>query len=95
MADKIVIGELDIDVTASVQESKKLKEEIITLKDRLKELKETQGETSDEYIKSSAQLKCLQKELKSHELIYNKINYVKLTVDNLKLMSKSLIYEFT
>lgn len=74
MADeKIVIAELDINLDESIKESKRLKEEINSLKDRMKELKETQGDTSEEYIKANAELKSLQGELRSQEQITQKV----------------------
>lgn len=73
MAEKTVLTSIDIDVTKAVQDTQKLREEVDRLKKQTEELGKSQGKTSVEYIKASAQLKATSGELRSHENILAKV----------------------
>lgn len=71
--EKIILAQIDIDLDQAIKDTQELKKQYIDLKAKTDELKKTEGETSAEYIKSSAQLKVLQSELKSQETITQKV----------------------
>jgi hypothetical protein len=71
--EKIILAEFDIDMEQSIQDTVKLREEFNRLKEQTKLLKETEGETSAEYIKSNATLKQVSAELRSQEAITQKV----------------------
>lgn len=67
MAEKIVIAEFDLDMEAAIKESIRLKEENVKLRATLKDVKESQGELSSEYIQGSAALKANQAAIRTQE----------------------------
>lgn len=72
MAEKIKIAEIDIDFEKAVADAVEMKKEVGLLKARLKEVKDTTGETSAEYVKYSAELKAATSKLRSHEQMLQK-----------------------
>lgn len=67
MAEKIVIAEFDLDMEAAIKETIRLKEENVKLRATLKDVKESQGELSSEYIQGSAALKANQAAIRTQE----------------------------
>ena len=63
MAEEKVIIELDIKTDKALADTIALKESVIKLTEEAKKLKETEGETSEAYVKKQAELKATQKEL--------------------------------
>ena len=63
MAEEKVIIELDIKTDKAVTDTIALKEAVVKLTAEAKNLKETEGETSEAYVKKQAELKATQKEL--------------------------------
>lgn len=62
MAEKIVIGEIDLNIDKATKDAQSLKQTIELLKGELAKAKDVGGETSKEYIELSAALKQTQKE---------------------------------
>ena len=62
MADKIIIGEIDLDIGKATQEAKALKDTIELLNQQLKDAEKTSGKTSKEYIELEASLKATKSE---------------------------------
>lgn len=69
MAEKIKIAELEIDAKATIEEQKKLIQEINDLKASLKTAKGTVKEFSDENIKNTAQLQNANKQYRANQRI--------------------------
>lgn len=59
--------EVEIETNRAIKDIAKLKEEQISLKQELKDLKETEGELSDAYIKKEAQLKTVNQQLANNQ----------------------------
>lgn len=99
MADekKIVLLEIEIDTSQAVEAQKKLIGEAIGLEKELRQLKETEGELSDAYIKKTAELKNVKGELAANEKALQKItaaNNTQLgTLKRLKAENASLAAE--
>jgi hypothetical protein len=73
MAEKIVIGEIQIDMEKALREAIEYKKQIGSLKAAMKEAKETTGESSVEYVKLSAEYKAATAQLRSHETMLQKV----------------------
>lgn len=73
MADKVILTSVDINVDEAIKDSQKLKQEIERLKTETSNLKKTQGETSKEYIQSSAVLKATQGELRTQDNLIKQV----------------------
>jgi len=67
MPEKIVIAEFDLDMEAAIKETIRLKEENVKLRATLKDVKESEGELSSEYIQGSAALKSNQAAIRTQE----------------------------
>lgn len=72
MAEKITIGEVDIDMEKVLADTIKLKQEVGLLTSQTKKAKEETGEMSAEYIQYSASLKATKNQLRSHEQMLSK-----------------------
>ncbi len=72
MAEKIVIGEVDLDIGQATKDAQSLKQSINLLKQEMAKAKEEGGETSKEYIELQAALKTTQKEYNSQINIIGK-----------------------
>ncbi len=79
MADKIIIGELELDTTSIVKQQKDLADAIQNTKKRLKENAEQFGKNSEEYIKAEAELKGLQKQYNSNRNTLSKVTQAQKT----------------
>ena len=89
--EKINLLELDIDVDSAVKNTKKLKEDVIELRKKTNDLKVANGETSESYINSAAQLKVLSAELKASETYTaNLIKANKSSAGSIEQMSAEL-----
>jgi len=73
-AESINLFEINVNVDAAINDTRKLREEVDLLKAQTKKAKEELGETSDEYIKYSAELRNAQKDLKAQETMNQKIS---------------------
>jgi chromosome segregation ATPase len=73
MAEKIVIGEIQIDMEKALREAIEYKKQIGSLKAAMSEAKATTGETSVEYVKLSAEYKAATAQLRSHENMLQKV----------------------
>ena len=67
MPEKIIIAEFDLDMESAIKETIRLKEENVKLRATLKDVKESQGELSSEYIQGSAALKTNQAAIRTQE----------------------------
>lgn len=67
MAKKITLAELDINVDKAIAGVTNLRKQETALKSKLDEVVETEGKVSAEYVKTSAELKTLQNELRTEE----------------------------
>jgi len=67
MADKIIIGELELDTSKVIASQQKLASEIETTKKQMKEVAESSGKASKEYIELEANMKALKGEYNSNK----------------------------
>jgi hypothetical protein len=72
MAEKIVIGEVDLDISKATKDAQALKQSIELLKQEMARAKDEGGETSKEYIELQAALKTTKKEYNSQINIIGK-----------------------
>lgn len=89
MADeKIILGEIDIDMDQAINDAAVLKQRVIDLDAKAKEAKKTTGETSKEYIQLSAELKNAKAEYSAQEKMIGNVvksqNSEKNSIDQLK-----------
>ena len=75
MADeqKVVLVEIDIDIESAIKAQKELAERVAKLRSETDKLAETEGKTSDAYIKSNAELKAANAELRKRETLTKNI----------------------
>lgn len=71
--DKIVIGEIDIDMDKALLESVELKKQIGLLKAVMKDMKDAGKENTAEFIQASAAYKTATSQLRSHENMLAKV----------------------
>ena len=89
MAEQITIGKIDIDYKSAVTDTEKLKSEVVRLRDELKQIKKTTGETSSEYIKYNAELKANQEQLrKSEKVLSNVVSEQNLELGTIERLTK-------
>lgn len=97
MAEKIVIFEADINTDGAVQETIKLKEELVVLKAQAQKAKEQQGELSEEYLKYKAAVQSVEGEIRTQENLTKKLTsanaenagtIAKLEAENAKLRNE-------
>lgn len=72
MAEKIVIGQIDIDMDAAIADNIDLKNKISDSKKAMEEAEASSGKLSAEYIQAQATYKALNSELKTNENLINK-----------------------
>ena len=72
MAEKIVIGEVDLDISKATKDAQSLKQSMELLKQEMARAKDEGGETSKEYIELQAALKTTKKEYNSQINIIGK-----------------------
>lgn len=97
MAEKIKIFEIEVGAEKAVANVIELRKDVAKLKEETKKAKEANGEFSAEFVKSNAELKATQKELRQAENLTQKLTVAdressgtrqKLTAQNAELRSE-------
>lgn len=71
--EKITIFEIDLDFDAAIKDTARYKQEAEKLKEELKEIKKTEGETSEAYAKKKAELGAVSDQIRSNENVTKKL----------------------